>query len=78
MKVKVAAFFVNPLAGYGGIRNNKGSDNMHLQNTGESVSIGRAIEFLSGIKCRDIQFIVPDGPMGALEMDKANLSIESL
>ncbi|MGE9811175.1 ATP-NAD kinase family protein [Ferroplasma acidiphilum] len=73
MKVNVAAFFVNPLAGYGGIRNNKGSDNMHLQNIGESVSIGRAIEFLSGIKCRDIQFIVPDGPMGALEMDKANL-----
>ena len=28
MKVKVAAFFVNPLAGYGGIRNNKGSDNI--------------------------------------------------
>ncbi len=73
MKVKAVAFFVNPLAGYGGIRNNKGSDNMHLKNIDESISIKRAIEFLSGIDCRDMQFIVPEGPMGSLEMDKANL-----
>ena len=35
MKIKRAAFFVNPLAGYGGIRNNKGSDNLHLKSIDE-------------------------------------------
>jgi predicted polyphosphate/ATP-dependent NAD kinase len=73
MKIGTVAFFVNPLAGYGGIRNNKGSDNMHLKNIGESISIQRAIEFLSGIECRSLQFIVPAGPMGSPEMDKAGL-----
>ena len=73
MKIKRAAFFVNPLAGYGGIRNNKGSDNLHLKSIDESVSIKRAIEFLEGIKCRNIEFIVPNGPMGSTEMDNAGL-----
>jgi len=73
MKIRTVAFFVNPLAGYGGIRNNKGSDNMILKSIDESISIQRAIEFLSGITCRSLQFIVPAGPMGSLEMDKANL-----
>ncbi|WP_337859884.1 ATP-NAD kinase family protein [Ferroplasma sp.] len=71
--MKTVAFFVNPLAGYGGIRNNKGSDNMHLENIEDSTSIKRSIEFLSGIKCRDITFIVPYGCMGSDEMDIAGL-----
>lgn len=69
--MKTVAFFVNPLAGYGGIRNNKGSDNLFLQNIKDSTSIKRAIEFLSGIKCREIKFIVPYGCMGSDEMDIA-------
>lgn len=69
MKVRKVAFFVNPLAGYGGIRNNKGSDDLSLNNIDDSTSIKRAIEFLKGIKAENIEFKVPSGPMGSSEMD---------
>ena len=69
MKVRKVAFFVNPLAGYGGIRNNKGSDGLSLDNIDDSTSIKRAIEFLKGINTENIEFKVPSGPMGSSEMD---------
>ena len=69
MKVSKVAFFVNPLAGYGGIRNNKGSDGLSLDNIDDSTSIKRAIEFLMGINAENIEFKVPSGPMGSSEMD---------
>ncbi|WMT51798.1 MAG: ATP-NAD kinase family protein [Ferroplasma sp.] len=74
MIVKKVAFFVNPLAGYGGIRNNKGSDNLSLKNISDSVSVKRAIEFLKGINSKGIEFIVPSGPMGSMEMDQAGIT----
>jgi predicted polyphosphate/ATP-dependent NAD kinase len=74
MKPGKIAFFVNPLAGYGGIRNNKGSDDLSLRNIDESISVKRAIEFLSGINRKDIEFTVPSGPMGSVEMEQAGIS----
>jgi predicted polyphosphate/ATP-dependent NAD kinase len=73
MKINTVAFFVNPLAGYGGVRNNKGSDNLHLENIKDSVSIKRAVQFLDGINTHGIDFTVPYGPMGSLEMDEARI-----
>ena len=74
MKAKSVAFFVNPLAGYGGIRNNKGSDNLLLENIADSISIKRAMEFLKGINKSEIEFTVPAGPMGSVELDAAGIN----
>ncbi len=74
MIAKKVAFFVNPLAGYGGIRNNKGSDNLSLKNMGDSVSVKRAVEFLKGVNSNGIEFIVPSGPMGSMEMEQAGIT----
>ncbi len=73
MKASKIAFFINPLAGYGGIRNKKGSDNLLLENLDDSVSIKRAIEFLEGIDKQDIEFTVPFGSMGSMELDIAGI-----
>ncbi len=67
------AFFVNPLAGYGGKINNKGSDNLKLNNINDSVSLEKAECFLKKINKNNIDFIVPEGYMGSYLMDKLKI-----
>ncbi|MEM0140286.1 MAG: ATP-NAD kinase family protein [Ferroplasma sp.] len=69
----IAGFFVNPLAGYGGPINNKGSDNLVLKNINDSTSIARADEFLGKINAEGVCFIVPYGYMGSFLMDRHGL-----
>lgn len=57
-------FFVNPLAGYGGTVNHKGSDNLILPDIEKSVSIVKALSFLDRLKTKDLYFFVPSGIMG--------------
>ncbi len=69
-------FFVNPLAGYGGAINNKGSDNLKINNIEDSVSLKIAQTFLSKIDTGNLTFIVPSGYMGAFLMDKMRIKYE--
>ncbi len=70
------AFFVNPLAGYGGESNNKGSDNLKLDNINNSVSLKIAEYFLENISRNNIRFIVPEGYMGSYLMDKLKIEYD--
>ncbi len=65
----LVAFMVNPLAGYGGKLNNKGSDNLILDNIKNSVSIQKAIEFIGKINTDNVDFLVPSGSMGSDILD---------
>lgn len=65
---------VNPLAGYGGKLNYKGSDGLTLPSLEESVSIKRAFVFLSQLDASGIKFFVPSGPMGSDVLDSARIS----
>ncbi len=69
-------FFVNPLAGYGGPINNKGSDNLQINNIEDSVSLKIAQSFLSKIDTGNLIFVVPSGYMGAYLLDKMGIRYE--
>ncbi|WP_048059622.1 ATP-NAD kinase family protein [Picrophilus oshimae] len=56
-------FFVNPLAGYGGMINNKGSDNLKISDPEASVSIKIAMKFIKNILDED-NFYIPSLYMG--------------
>lgn len=58
-------FFVNPLAGYGGTINHKGSDGLTLHRVEESISVNKARKFLGRLDTEHLYFIVPSGVMGA-------------
>ena len=68
------AFMVNPLAGYGGKLNYKGSDGLTLPDLKESVSIKRALDFLHNLKKDKIKFYVPSGAMGSGVLDTAGIT----
>jgi len=70
------AFFINPLAGYGGKINNKGSDNLRLNNINDSVSLKIGEYFLKNIDKNNVNFIVPEGYMGSYLMDKLKIKCE--
>ncbi|KPV45925.1 hypothetical protein SE19_07775 [Acidiplasma aeolicum] len=69
-------FFVNPLAGYGGEINNKGSDNLKLESIEKSYSLGVARKFLSKIIPGDSLFYVPYGYMGSYLLDEFSYKYE--
>ncbi len=56
-------FFVNPLAGYGGAINNKGSDDLKITDPEKSVSIKIAMKFIENVSDKDT-FYLPSGYMG--------------